>query len=270
MDDPSSSRGPIRGAAALCRFFLLSLLLAAASGDRASARTLEEIRADGNRVHLATEGKFPPFNIFKGAQLTGFEVDLANLIVARMGMQAEWKAIDFNGLLTGLQQDRWDIVVASHGITPERARAVTFGDPHYCSGGVIVATNPAIQTAKDLAGKTIAVQTGTTYFGHVKLIPGVKDIRNFPQDTDARSALLTGRVDAWVTDRFTALDLFKRIPNSDLHMGEFLFIDHLAAAFAKGNTGLAEAWNKGLAETMKDGSYAELSRRYFGEDVRCK
>jgi len=236
----------------------------------AAARTLDEIHRDGNKAMLATEGKFPPFNVFKGTQLTGFEVELAEVLMGKMGLQYEWKAIDFNGLLTGLQQNRWDIVIASHGITEERARAVTFGDPHYCSGGVIVATNPAIQTAHDLAGKVVAVQTGTTYLENARKIPGLKELKNFPQDTDARSALLTGRVDAWITDRFVAIDVIRQLPQAGMHVGEFLFIDRLAAAFAKGNTALAQAWNKALAQSLADGSYAALSKRYFDQDVRCR
>ena len=96
------------------------------------------------------------------------------------------------------------MVIASHGVTDERAKAVTFADPHYCSGGVIVARTEAIRSAVDLAGKVVAVQTGTTYLDNVKKVPGVKDVKNFPQDNNARAALMTGRVDAWVVDKFVA------------------------------------------------------------------
>ena len=42
-----------------------------------------------------------------------------------------------------------------------------------------------------------------------------------------------------------------------------------SARRAKGNQTLADAWNKALAETMADGSYAAVSKKYFNEDVRC-
>jgi polar amino acid transport system substrate-binding protein len=248
---------------------VLTLLLALACGSL-EARTLAQIRASGGRIVIATEGRFPPFSMFKGAQLTGFEVELANLVLARMGLQEEWKATEFNALLPGLAQDRWDIVVASHSITPEREKIVTFAAPHYCSGNVIVAADAAIQTSKDLVGRIVAVQKGTTYQQQAQKIAGIREIRSFPQDTDARSALITGHVDAWVTDRFSALDLLRRIRGSNLHLGEFLVIDRAAAVVAKGNTTLVEEWNRALAQVQADGSYAALSRRYFGEDVRCK
>lgn len=252
----------------LCRNLALALT-AAVLCVGAQARSVDEIKKDG-KIIIATEGQFAPFNFFQGAQLTGFEVDVANAIAAKMGVKPEWKALSFDALLTGLRQDRWDMVIASHGITEERAKAVTFADPHYCSGGVIVAKDPAIRSAKDLAGKVVSVQTGTTYLENVKKVPNVKDIKNYPQDTDARAALASGRVDAWVTDRFVAKQALDANPNSGMHIGGFLFVERIASAVAKGNSSLAAAINKALAEIQADGTYATISNKWFHEDVRCK
>ena len=235
----------------------------------ADARTIEEIKKDG-KIIIATEGQFAPFNYFQGAKLSGFEVEVAEAMVARMGLKLEWKALSFDALLTGLRQDRWDMVIASHGITDERARAVTFTDPHYCSGGVIIAKTDAIKTAADLAGKVISVQTGTTYLESVKKLSAVKEVKNFPQDTDARAALVSGRVDAWVTDRFVALNSLSANPGAGMKMGDFLFVERIASAVAKGNTGLANEVNKALAAIQADGSYAAISKKWFNEDIRCK
>ena len=233
------------------------------------ARPLPDIQKSG-KLLAATEGAFAPFNHFEGSKLTGFEVELAEMVAKKMGLAIEWKTIGFDALLTGLGQDRWDLVIASHGITEERAKAVSFMAPHYCSGGLIVAKDPKIRTGKDLAGKVVAVQTGTTYLDNVKKLTGAKEVKNFPGDGDARAALVTGRADAWVSDRFTALEALRKNPNLKLHAGDLLFTERIAAAAAKGNNSLVQAWNQALAALLADGSYAQLSRRYFGEDVRCK
>ncbi|WP_284614581.1 ABC transporter substrate-binding protein [Aquabacterium humicola] len=233
------------------------------------ARSFDDIKKDG-KIVIATEGQFAPFNFFQGSKLTGFEVEVAEAIAAKMGLKVEWKALSFDALLTGLRQDRWDMVIASHGITDERAKAVTFTEPHYCSGGVIITKKPEIKTAKDLAGKVIAVQTGTTYQENVKKVSAVKEIKNFPQDTDARAALVSDRVDAWVTDRFVAMNSLSANPGAGLKMGDFLFIERIASAVAKGNTGLAGEINKALAAIQADGSYAAISKKYFNDDIRCK
>ena len=233
------------------------------------ARSIDDIKKDG-KIIIATEGQFAPFNYFQGAKLTGFEVEVAEAVAAKMGLKVEWKALSFDALLTGLRQDRWDVVIASHGITDERAKAVTFTEPHYCSGGVIVAKDGAIKTAADLAGKVVSVQTGTTYLENVKKVSAVKEVKNFPQDTDARAALVSGRVDAWVTDRFVALNSLTANPGAGMKMGDFLFIERIASAVAKGNAGLAADYNKALAAVMADGSYGAISKKWFNEDIRCK
>jgi polar amino acid transport system substrate-binding protein len=249
------------------RSFLLAG--AAVATTAAWARPLDAIRKSG-KLLAATEGAFTPFNYFDGAKLTGFEVEVAELLAKKMGLAIEWKTVGFDALLTGLAQDRWDLVIASHGITDERARAVTFTAPHYCSGGMIVAKDAKIHGAKDLAGKTVGVQTGTTYLENVQKLGTAKEVRNFPSDADARSALAAGRVDAWVTDRFTAIESARKNPRLNLKLGDLLFTERIAAATAKGNTTLAQAWNEALAKAMADGSYGALSKKYFSEDVRCR
>lgn len=234
----------------------------------AQARDLQTITKSGT-IKMATEGAFAPFNHFEGEKLTGFEVELAEAVAKKMGLKVQWKALAFDGLLTGLQQDRWDLVIASHGITPERAKAVDFTGPHYCSGGVIVSKGGKIKTVADLKGKKVAAQTGTSYLSNVEKIDGVKQVKNYPKDDDARNAVLTKRADALVTDRFLALEFNKKNPKVGLVLGDLVFEERIAAAVQKGNTDLAGAWSKALATALEDGTYKALSDKYFGQDVRC-
>ena len=242
-----------------------SLLLGAA----AQARSLDDIKHAGTMI-VATEGAYAPFNYFKGSKLSGFEVDLAEAVVKKMGLKLEWKTLSFDALLAGLRQDRWDMVIASFGVTEERAKAVDFINPHYCSGGVIVSKTVPLKDAAALSGKTVAVQTGSTYMEKVKKLAAPKEIKNFPQDTDARSALAAGRVDAWVSDRFVVKNAVEANPALGLQIGGYLFIEKIAIAVKKGNAPLAAAINKALAESMADGTYKAISEKYFKEDIRCK
>lgn len=255
---------------------LSSLTVAAAAvlmlfgAGAASARNIDAIKKSGTII-VATEGQYAPFNFFEGSKLTGFEVELMEGVAKKMGLKIEWKTLGFDALLTGLGQDRWDVVIASHGITEERAKAVTFTNPHYCSGGAIVTKNPDLKTAERLAGKVLAVQTGTSYLESAQKIPGVKEVKNFPKDPDAQAAVMSGRADAWITDKFVALDVLKNNKGAGLRATGMLFVEKIAAAVAKGNQGVADAYNKALADYMaKGGGYETLSMKYFGEDVRCK
>lgn len=240
----------------------LSLLAAA------QARTWDEIKAAGT-IKIATEGAFKPFNYFEGKKLTGFEVDLGTAIAKQLGVKVEWITQPFDNLLIGLGQDRYDFVIASHGITPERAKAVDFSDPHYCTGGAIISKPGGPKTAADLVGKTVAVQVGTTYLDNVSKIKGVKDVKTFPKDTDAEAALMAGRADAWVSDKFLGLDAVKTMPGK-LVQGDLLFQEKIAMAVKKGNESLVKELNASLAKLENNGTYAKLSNQYFGQDIRCR
>ena len=161
------------------------------------------------------------------------------------------------------------MVIASHGVTEERAKAVTFANPHYCTGGVIISKDGAIKTAKDFTGKVVGVQTGTTYYDNAKKLP-VKEVKSYPQDSSARASLESGHVDAWVTDKFVGKASLAATPGTALKMGDFIFTEKIAAAVSKGNTGLVGEANKALAAIMADGSYAAISKKWFNEDIRCK
>jgi polar amino acid transport system substrate-binding protein len=221
-------------------------------------------------MKVATEGAFSPFNYFKGKELTGFEVDLGNEIAKKLSLKDEWKTMPFDSLLIGLNQDRYDLVIASHGITAERAKAVDFTDPHYCTGGIIVSKVGGPKTVADLVGKTVAVQVGSTYLENAKKVAGVKEVKTYPKDTDALQNLMSGRVDAWISDKFVALDAVKANTKANLQVGELLFQEKVGMAVAKGNESLRSKINVALADLKTDGTYAKLSDKYFHQDISCK
>jgi len=251
---------------ALLVFGILALGLAFAQ-----VRSFDQIKRSGE-IRIGTEGEFPPFNYFdEKNQLTGFEVDLGNAIAEKLGLKPRWIAQAFDSLLIQLNQGRFDFVIASHGITEERAKAVDFTNPHYCTGGILVSKKGGPKTRKDLQGKVVGVQIGTTYMEAAQKIPGVKQVRTYQKDPDALQDLLAGRIDAWITDRFVAKEAIQgRKLEGTLQLGELVFQERVAMAVAKGNKSLLEALNQALADLMKDGTYAQISKKWFGEDVRCK
>lgn len=243
-------------------------LLASLFVANAQAKSIEEIQSAG-KITIGTDGTFPPFQFFDNGKLSGFEIDVGNEVARRLGVTAEWKPMSFDSLLAGLAQNRWDIVIASFTVTDERAKAVHFTSPLYCSGGVVVSNKPEIKTAVDLSGKVIAAQTGSTYFQKAATIPGVKQVRNFASDSDARNAMVSGRADAWITDKFVAKLSIEKQPTRGMAIGDFLFSEKIASAVKNGNDGLAAAYDKALADMQSDGTYEKISKKWFNEDIRC-
>jgi polar amino acid transport system substrate-binding protein len=253
------------------RFLLCAFIGAfvALSGCGSSGRDFAAIKKSGT-LEVATEGAFPPFNFFKDNVLTGFEIDIAEAMAKKMDLKVKWTTLGFDVQIPALAQDRFDFAIASFAITDERAKAVDFTEPHYCSGGQIVSKTGGPKTAAELKGKTVAVQIGTTFADAVKKVSDLKEVKTFPKDTDAQQNLLSDRVDAWVTDRFQAKELTQKSPALNLQLGDLLYNEKVAIIVKKDNKTLREALNKALADIMADGTYKTISEKYFGEDIRCK
>jgi len=233
------------------------------------ARPLEDIHKSGTIV-LGTEGSYEPFSFVKHMQLTGYEVEVAEAVAERMGLAVKWEITDFENLLPGLDTNQWDVALGSHTITAERAKIASFGRPHYCTGGQIVSMTPEISKAADLVDKTVAVQKDTTYVAAAKTIPGVKQVNELASSAAARNALIARSADAWVTDYFIAWEMQSQAGMLGFHLGDVLFVEQIAAAFAADNQPLADAWNRALSEAMQDGTVAAISHKYFKQDIRCK
>lgn len=248
---------------------LCMLALALLPASEAAARSLNAITQEGV-VRIATEGATPPFNYFEDGKLTGFDVELGDAIGAELGVTVEWVTLPFDSLLVALEQERYDFVIAGHGITPERQKAVDFSNPYVCSGAAVVAKQGGARNADDLAGKVVGVQVGTTYLAAVEKIPAVAEVKTFPKDTDALQNLLADRTDVWVSDKLTALDASAKNKAANLQIGELLYEERYGMAFKKGNAELRGAINRALASVLANGAYAAISERYFGQDIRCR
>ena len=248
-----------------CSALLVTLGLALLSTSQAASLT--QIKASGV-INLATEANYPPFNFYKGKVLTGFEVELGEEIARRLGVKPKWTTVVFESLLLGVQRDRYDLVIASHGITAERLKAVAFSEPHYCSGGALVAKPGGPRTLDDLKGKIVTMGVNTSYLGYVQKLPGIGGVKTFGTTNDQLNAVLSGRADAMVLDRFNAIDAAKVLPGK-LQIGDVIFPEKIGMAVKKGNKDLLEAVNKALADMQRDGAYKKLSEKYFGQDVRC-
>lgn len=253
---------------AMTRVLLLVTLFSLFPG-AGHARTFEEIKKSG-KLNAATNGTFAPFSYYNKLQLSGFEIDLVEALAQIMGVKAEWKVVPFENTLIGLNQGRYDLVIASHGVTPERQKMVEFTRPYYCSSAVIMSRVGGPKTKAELQGKTLGAQVGTTYLSYLQAIKGLGEIKTFKSETDTFMALTSGRVQAMIGDKFAALMAMKARPEMKLQIGETLFQEHIAMAIQKGNQSLLERINGALQAIESNGTYQRISMGYFSEDIRCK
>lgn len=266
MTPPTPSRKALLPRIAAC--LTASLMLTAMAS--AAPRTLAQIQTAGT-LRLATEAAFPPFNFYQQKVLAGFEVDLGNALGKALNLKVEWVVQPFDGLLIGLNQGRYDAVMASHAITPERQKAVDFLNPHYCSTVNIVAKKGGPLTRGALAGKTVGTQIGTAQIPILQAIPKIGGVKTFPNDPAVLTALQSGRVDAWSSNGPVVAYMLKQTgQQKNILIGETISNERNAGAVARNNTALRAALNTTLTRLMSDGTYLKISQQWFGQDIRCK
>jgi polar amino acid transport system substrate-binding protein len=251
--------------------FAVTFLVMLAGVVFAVSRDFLTIHQSGTII-IGTDGAFPPFSYTRGSQLTGFEIDLANAISKSLDVKTQWRTAPFVSLLPSLNAGKFDFVIASHGITPERQKSVDFATPHYCTGGMIVSKADGPKTVLELPGTRIGAQIGTTYLQNVLKVPGVEktDVRGYAKDADALRDLIANKIDVWITDKFVALDVIRNNPKANLEHGDLIFTERIAMAVAKGNNTVVGSLNSALIGLLNDGTYAKISERWFGEDIRCE
>ena len=151
--------------------------------------------------------------------IRGFDAGLWQLLTRYiLGDESKWELtqIDSTTRESVLQSDQVDAVFATYSITEERQKLISFGGPYYTSRQAVMvkAGNKDITGIDSLAGKTVATQSGST--GPVILAEFAPEavVQEFKNDTEARTALEQGRVDAYVTDYTLLLNAIVKNPGA--------------------------------------------------------
>ncbi len=151
--------------------------------------------------------------------IRGFDAGLWQLLTRYiLGDESKWELtqIDSTTRESVLQSDQVDAVFATYSITEERQKLISFGGPYYTSQQAVMvkAGNEDITGIDSLAGKTVATQSGST--GPVILAEFAPEavVQEFKNDTEARTALEQGRVDAYVTDYTLLLNAIVKNPGA--------------------------------------------------------
>lgn len=216
---------------------------------------------------MGTNAEFPPFETrggANGAEVVGFDVEVAQAIAAKVGLPLKVEDMKFDSLLPALSAGKVDLVLAGMTITPERVRNVDFSSPYYKATQVVLLPAGGFipETKDDLKGKAIAVQLGTTGDGVAAEIAGQENVRQFTSAMDAVVELMNGKVDCVVIDEQPALQFAKK--NPELMLVRLAFDDeYYGVAVKKGNAALLAQVNQALAEIAADGRQDQFVERWM-------
>ncbi len=212
----------------------------------------------------------PPFE-FKNADgvFEGFEVDIATEAAKRAGLTPEIADYGFQALFAATSSKRIDVAISSITITPERLGSQSFTQPYYDSDmGMATKADSALATLADLKGKTVGVLSGSTgekWAKENQPAQGFSDVKGYDTQQNMFLDLGAGRVDAVVTDipgmeylfvKMKGFAVRERIKTGEQY-GLMMSKDHP----------LLDKLNTALTEMKKDGTMAQIHKKWFGSDA---
>ncbi|HLS53443.1 MAG TPA: transporter substrate-binding domain-containing protein [Tissierellaceae bacterium] len=243
---------------------ITSLILTACGGktDGNGEKTVEDIKEAG-KIVLGTSADYPPFEfhaLIDGKdEIVGFDIELANYIAEKLGVELEISDMDFDSLITALGAGRVDMVIA--GMNPDPEREANFTDIYYEANlaVLVMEDNPhGIKIEEDLNGKRIGVQIGTTQEDVASGLDA-EEVLSLASNYDLVMNLKSNKIDCAIMELPVAQSFAKN--NDDLIVVEGLEIDSgtdgLAIAVQKGNDQLTDFLNEIIAEVKEKGLIEE-------------
>ena len=227
--------------------------------------------AASKKYVIASDATFPPMEMLdENKNIVGFDIDLINAIAKVMGFEVEIKNTAWDGIFAGLESHDYDAILSSVSITEERQAQYDFSEPYVNAGQAVVVRvdETEINSEKDLAGKKVGAQIGTTGALAVEKMEGV-ELKEYDtidlafQDLDPASSWL----DAVVVDTPVAAQY---VLTSDTFKGKFKIVgepftdEYYGLLVNKGeNAELLQMFNEGLAKIKADGTYDAIYAKWI-------
>lgn len=251
-------------------------------------------------VNIATEGAYEPWNLtLPNGQVSGFEPELMKVLCDRMKLQCNIKVQAWDGMMTSLNAGKFDVLMDSIVITPERQKVVAFSVPYARTPASFVAmdadlipgkTATPITLAQDpkaiaaavepmrkaLDGKTIGIASGTIYTGFIdQYFKDIATVREYSSSSEAILDLEAGRIDAFFDDVTFTNSVMAKPENKGLtftgpEIKGPIWGEGEALAFRQSDTDLKARFDLELKKAMDDGTIRKLSEKWFKVDLTPK
>lgn len=228
----------------------------------------------GTVYKIGSDMTFPPFESMENGKPVGFDIDIANKIFAHSGDQATFVDSRFSSLITGLEAQKFDLLMSALYITKERLEKVDMV-PYYMTTEALIAladSDYQPKTRDDLCGKTISSQNGSMFPEQLRQMS--KDsceakgkapitIREFTTSPESVQALLAKAVDAHYDDASVAKSTVEKLNGRLVISSTEPFFPILGGiAIPKGNQALYDKVQSGLNAMKQSGEYDQLIAKY--------
>lgn len=234
-------------------------------------------QAQEKTLKIGTEGAYPPFNnLTSDGKLEGFDIEIAQALCDEMKTKCEFVTQDWDGIIPALQAGKFDAIIASMSITPERLKKVDFTNKYYNTPPAVAAPKDSDikgVTKEDLAGKTIGVQGSTTHFNYSEQTYTDSTVKPYPTAQEYQLDLANGRLDA-VNDDVVVVQQWLDSPEGACCklIGTIKPVEEIhgkgaGIAVRKGDDELREKLNVAIDAIRANGKYKEINDKYFKFDA---
>ena len=214
-------------------------------------------------LRVGVDATFYPFEFTDNGVKRGFDVDLLTAVAQHLGRPVVWIDLDFKGLIPGLVAGRFDVVASGLYDTAERRKIVDFSEPYYPGGLVVMARSDSTLTdPTQLAGKRVAVQTGTKSVTFVQEQFPTAALVEVEKNADMVAQVEARRADVLITALPTAQAYVQKRPDLKIVLPQ-LTAEQYAFAVRKDSPALRQQINTALAAVRASGQYDTLVQRWF-------
>jgi arginine/ornithine transport system substrate-binding protein len=230
------------------------------------------------KVRIGVEGAYPPFSeVTPDGKLVGFDIDIANALCEEMKVECELITQDWDGIIPALQARKYDAIVASMSITPERKEKVDFTSKYYNTPAKFVRKKGSgIEITKEsMKGKAVGVQRATIHDNFVTEVYGdTVEVKRYGTQDEAYLDMVAGRVDLLLADSVAMLGGFLETEQGKDY--EFVgpdfsdpkyFGEGAGIALRKGEDDLLMMFNQAIESIRANGKYKAIQDKYFDFDV---
>lgn len=223
--------------------------------------------ASGEKLTMATNAYFPPYEYYDGTQIIGIDVEIAHAIAEDLGLELEIVDIEFDSIITGVQTGKYDMGMAGMTVTEERLESVSFSTS-YATGiqAIIVPEGSEIKSFDDIAAGEykVGVQLSTTgdIYATDDLAESKSEVVEYQTGNDAVAALVAGKVQAVIIDKEPAKSYVAA--NEGLVVLDTNYVEEeYAICIAKDNKELLEKVNASLEKLIADGTVQSIVDKYI-------
>jgi lysine-arginine-ornithine-binding protein len=235
-------------------------------------------RADAPPLRMGVEGAYPPFNYVDAAgKVQGFDIDIGEALCARLARECQWMVVPWDGHVPAHQAGKFDVLMSSLTLTPDRRRQVLFTKPYYFSYGMMVAARGSglAFSTESLKGRAIGVQAATTHEAWLRDRFGdAIELHAYPSSDDMFLDFQNGRLDAMFAEAPAMVPWMEKNGgvNTYEQIGENITDPALGTeigiAVRLGDTVLADELNATLDGIIADGTFATIAKKYFTFSLR--